>query len=472
MSDLALDKNIPAKIVEIINGSKQYTKEQRAEILANATYFKGVSSSGDLNRNGYIIRSKAWKPAIEAYLSENPVILLQHNMENVIGHTLTARVSVDKLITEGIIFADQMPEASAKAFERGQLKALSTGHYSKEVEWENQDTGQILNDEQFRELPWEDRIKDFWVMAVTALEWIEQSLVGIGSNRESMITLKDAKMNYFQNTFGEDVTKMAKNDVEDIVEPTDEDIAKEEKIELEPESPDSEEDNEVEVVEEPAEVVEEPTIKPTPEDGEKVEEGELEEEVELTEEEKAAEETPVEPTVEEVIEPATEEKKPDKVETPAEPETEKVEEEGKTGEEVETEKVETETVKDLLQEGADTIKENLAVEEKEEVVEPEKETPETLSIRCDENLMADLEKNGLTEVKDFIAGLVEMNKAQVVKIDELLTIIDSVPKIKGLSIASQFAKKDVEATKNDLGTDGSSIVGAFEKAGLAGRLRS
>jgi hypothetical protein len=463
-SDLKVEKNLPAKIVKLVEESGRYTKEEQNAILEKGTYFKGISSNGDLNRNGYKIRSSAWRPAIKNYLESNPAVLLQHNMEIIIGHTLTARVSQDQLITEGIVFQDQMPEANALAFQRGQLKALSTGHYTNEVEWENEETGQIMSNEDFREMSFEERVKDVWVMAVTALEWIEQSLVSIGSNRESMITMKDAKLNYFANAFGEDVTAEAKNEieveedteevVEEKVEPTDEDIEKIEEEETKEETTDEEtveEEVNEEVVEETEEVVEE--VK---------EENEVEE---TTEE--VAEDEPAEEVVEET--------KPEQVETPAEPEAENAEDEENKGEEAEVENTSNESVTDLLKEGAETIKEKLGKEEVE--TETPKEVAEEATPKIEirmENLLEDLEANGLGEVKELLETLSAMIKEKNATIDKLLIAVDSVPKYKGLAMMSQFGQAVAnakESKKNELGTDGSAILGAFEKAGVSEMLR-
>lgn len=418
-SDVEVDKNIPEKIAKIVRESGRYTKEQQNAILEHGTYFKGISSNGDLNRNGYKIRSNAWKPAVKDYLESNPAVLLQHNSDSIIGHTLTARVSQDQLISEGIIFKDQMPEATALAFERGQLKALSTGHYTKEIEWENSETGEILTTEEFRKLSWEERMEDLWIMAVTALEWVEQSLVAIGSNRDSMITTKNAKLNYFENTLGENITDEMKNSMDD---------------------------DEPEVIEEaPEEVVEE-----------------------------ALEEVPEEETEAVPAEKEEENKETETVENPEEPEAENAEDEPKEGDEEEAENTSTESISELLKVDSEVIKEKLSIEQEEEepAEKAETPTPEKLTIRMD-HLMEDLEANGLGEVKELFETLSAMIKEKNVQINSLLTAIENVPKYKGLAIASQFGemiqeKKDQK--KNDLGTDGSSILKAFENSGLRSEL--
>lgn len=172
------------------------------QIPEGAIYFKAIASNGELNRNGYIIRESAWKPAIAGYM-ENPIVLLQHDMDQPVGHVLTARVGKEGLVIEGYVY----DEHTDGRFGKNLFNAISTGHLTEEIEFENTATGQILSEEEFRALPWEEKISEQWVMAVTALDWLENSIVSIGANRKSMILGKDLVKNY--------VEAMRKNDVED-----------------------------------------------------------------------------------------------------------------------------------------------------------------------------------------------------------------------------------------------------------------
>ena len=159
------------------------------KIPEGATYFEGIASNGELNRNGYIIRESAWRAAIETYFL-NPVVLLQHDVEKPIGMALSATITSEGLSVSGYIFDD----LTDGKFGRGLLKALSTGHYTKEVEFENTNTGTVLTEQEFSQLDIREQMSDVWVMAVTKLDWVEFSLVTIGSNKKSMITHKNAIM--------------------------------------------------------------------------------------------------------------------------------------------------------------------------------------------------------------------------------------------------------------------------------------
>lgn len=173
---LVTEKNAPADIA--------------AQVPEGATYFEGVASTGDKNRNGYIIRPAAWIPAIAEFM-KNPIVLLQHEAENPIGQCLTAEVVGNELRVSGYIFDDM----TNGAFGRNLLKALSTGHITEEVEFENEETGEVISEEDYiarrekGEIGWGDTP---WVLAVTKLQWVEFSLVAIGSNRSSFVTKKNA----------------------------------------------------------------------------------------------------------------------------------------------------------------------------------------------------------------------------------------------------------------------------------------
>ena len=156
-----------------------------------AIYFEGIASNGELNRNGYIIRPQAWVDAISGYM-QNPIILLQHDVDQPIGQALSAQVTSEGLHVTGFVFDD----LTGEKFSRGLYKALSTGHYTEAYEFENTETGETLTEEQFSKLPFEEQVRDVWVLAVTKLEWVEFSVVSIGSNRKSLISKKNAILDY------------------------------------------------------------------------------------------------------------------------------------------------------------------------------------------------------------------------------------------------------------------------------------
>lgn len=160
------------------------------QIPDGATYFEGIASNGDINRNGYIIRESAWKDAIAGYM-EQPIVLLQHDMNKPIGSCLWAKLTSKGLEVGGYVF-DAYTDGR---FSKGLFRALSTGHYEIAVEFESDD-GEILSEEEFKER-FGYSYPANWTLAVTALEWVEFSVVSIGSNRASLITRTNAITNYF-----------------------------------------------------------------------------------------------------------------------------------------------------------------------------------------------------------------------------------------------------------------------------------
>lgn len=167
--------------------------------------FKGIASNSDKNRNGYIIEAAAWNAALAEYMN-NPVILLQHDMDKPIGKATGARVVNNQLEVEGVLYKSQMNSESWEALQNGVLKGLSTGHITKASAFVNEETGQRVDEEDVGKAgqpTWAEIVfNEAWTMVVTALEWLEFSLVTIPANRKSMITetnaleaSKDAKLN-------------------------------------------------------------------------------------------------------------------------------------------------------------------------------------------------------------------------------------------------------------------------------------
>lgn len=188
------------------------------ELVPNgAIYFRGIASTGEINRNGYIIRESAWQNAIPEYLSTNPAILLQHDSERPIGRCVWAQLTPNGLEVAGYIFDEETDER----FSKGLFGALSTGHIDVTVEFENTETKQILSEDEYwgkissGEIGWGS--DNGWVLAVTELDWVEFSVVTIGSNKKSVITRTNAITNYFEKK--NKVPAVKKNDAEEVTPP-------------------------------------------------------------------------------------------------------------------------------------------------------------------------------------------------------------------------------------------------------------
>lgn len=180
------------------------------QIPEGATYFEGVVSNGELNRNGYIIRPQALINSLADFML-NPVILLQHETDEPIGHCLSAEArgtgSTQEVFVRGYIYDDLTDGRFGRALFRG----LSTGHIPQEVEFENSKTGQVISEEDFRKFNWEEQMNGDWIMCVTKLEWVEFSLVAIGSVRKALVTSKNSIEAFLTSK------KLSENAVRDIV---------------------------------------------------------------------------------------------------------------------------------------------------------------------------------------------------------------------------------------------------------------
>jgi hypothetical protein len=250
----------------LITEKNMPNEESRPEnVPEGATWFRGVASTEELNRNGYIIRLNAWKSAISEFMN-NPVLLLQHDSNQPIGKVLTAEVGERGLIITGYLFDD----LTGGRFGRGLINALSTGHLTVDVEFENTSNGEILSEEEFKKLSWEEQSKEEWVMAVKELEWVELSVVSIGANRKSLISNKELMKNYLnelqpEEVKAEEVVEEQKEEVAEVSEDQKEQVSAEEQAqeeaEKEGENPDAEvsesendeEKSEADVVSVPAE---------------------------------------------------------------------------------------------------------------------------------------------------------------------------------------------------------------------------
>lgn len=179
----------------------------------NAVKITAIASNGDLNRNGYKIEPEAFINSWEIY-KENPVILLQHNADAApIGVVQNAYLQDGNVMIEGVVYLDQMPTESANAFQREQLKGISTGHIMIDFEAENKETNERLTSKEFDEALQEAFEKDgivgvfnfideYWMVHIE-LEWLENSVVSLPSNKSAQIVQKNWLEDYAKNKYGE-----------------------------------------------------------------------------------------------------------------------------------------------------------------------------------------------------------------------------------------------------------------------------
>lgn len=422
-----------------------------------AKYFEGVVSNGELNRNGYIIRPQALMDSLSVYMM-NPIILLGHDTSQPVGRCLSAapRGATGKeqeIFVTGYIF-DDLTEGR---FGRGLLNALSTGHITEGVEFENSETGEILSAEEFRKFNWEEQCNGNWIMAVTKLEWVEFSSVSIGSNRKSLITSQNAieafvKSEKFSAQALRDVVGSHIEDDHDEQEdrkPEDsKDVQSGEQTEVEvkkedggEETPAAENTTETEPKEEEAAndaatapvATEEPAAKSGESDNAEVTDGDEEvnkiriSKVDREKLQSAAD--LLNATLEATIEK----------ENDAKPE-EKAEE--KKAEDETTEAKEEEKPKEVLP------------GDEEKAIKPEEEKPEGNSIKIEV----------APEVKNALIELVKLNTELTKEVAALELKLSKVPNIKGLAIVSQF---NGEAKKKDnKPVPGEAILSMLQQCGF------
>jgi len=179
-----------------VNSLKQWDdvpEEFRNNVPAWAMYFEWEASNWSKNRNGYIIRSKAWNmdkwAAIENYL-QNWKITYQHDANKPIGKPLAFKVKWDKVILKWWVYDNSYTDWNIWKW---LVTSLSTTHITHAIEFQHNSTGKVISEAAFNELPW--REWRHYTMAVTKAEIIDNSFVTMPSNRDTHIITK----NYLSN---------------------------------------------------------------------------------------------------------------------------------------------------------------------------------------------------------------------------------------------------------------------------------
>ena len=169
-----------------------------------ALYFEGVASDGSLNLNGYKIDPNAWTPAINEYMTNfGWKIYLQHDMDQVIGNTLSAKVDDWKLLVTWYVYDD----LTSNRIWRNLTTDLSTWHYQLDYVMEDEENGDRISKEDFREVYAKivksaskeaDTYEEFvdiidnalsrYTKIVTELLFVEYSFVTVGANLNAKAT--------------------------------------------------------------------------------------------------------------------------------------------------------------------------------------------------------------------------------------------------------------------------------------------
>ena len=180
---------------------------QLDNVPEDAFVFQGIASTGDLNRNGYKIRESAWQPALEDYM-QNPIVLFQHSDDKGIGNTISAEMTDKGLEVTGFIYRDLDELHTGGAIGKGVYRSLSTGHITKDFEMENEKTDEVISKDEFKKMiddnGWGEWMND-WTRAVTSLEFVEWSIVAVGSNKAAIRTGNNTEREFLSRFYEIDI---------------------------------------------------------------------------------------------------------------------------------------------------------------------------------------------------------------------------------------------------------------------------
>lgn len=206
----------------------------------NIVIFRGKATQqfgqGEMSRNMYKIDVKGWD--WKNYI-KNPQILLQHDDNKPIGKTLEIIPQQDGIEIVYFVDLNSLNKEDAHRVKTGLFSALSTGHITKEMQFESIETGKRLLIAEFRQLSWEEQQK--YVFVVSSAEAIEVSVVSIPSNPDALTAENSLKL-FFSKVDG--IKKSAKDDEEnDDSEEEGPDLKKKKKKKQEDPEKDDEEEN-------------------------------------------------------------------------------------------------------------------------------------------------------------------------------------------------------------------------------------
>jgi len=182
-----------------------------------AIYFEWTLSTGDKNRNGYTIDTKAWffekSKYIEKFLKSGSV-LFSHEDDQPIWRPLTFEKKWDSIVVSWYVFDDTYTQW---AIGRWLILWLSTGHITHTAVYRNTKDWTEINADDFSKLIWKDEdIEDeyrnwLWEYVVTEAEIVEFSFVTTPSNRDSVLNGAEVLTNLISKNLNVDPTEVKNN---------------------------------------------------------------------------------------------------------------------------------------------------------------------------------------------------------------------------------------------------------------------
>lgn len=142
---------------------------------------QGFASTPQIDRYDDIVDPKAFSNALDTYMT-NPVILLGHNPDDVIGLATETKVTNKGLYITADITADGSDETDVaiNRIEQGKLRTMSIGYRPLAIRFQNKETGVELSDQEFFNLPYDQR--GGFLRKITELDLVEISVVSTPAN--------------------------------------------------------------------------------------------------------------------------------------------------------------------------------------------------------------------------------------------------------------------------------------------------
>lgn len=145
-------------------------------VYADDFFIEGYASTEDLDRGNDITQADAFSKSIKDFMSKNPILLYNHDMDEPIGKVIEATIEKGKgLFVKAFISATEMD--IRKKIMEGILKAFSFGYKVKKYQIEKQDMS----------APYPSGVR-----RLLELELIEVSVVSIPMNQNALFSMAKA----------------------------------------------------------------------------------------------------------------------------------------------------------------------------------------------------------------------------------------------------------------------------------------
>lgn len=192
----------------------------------NIDFFSGKITTGDKNRNGYIIDTDAWD---WSNYKLNPQVLYQHNDDKPIGKPVRLVKNGDSWDADFFIDYNTLEEKEAYRIKNGYVNALSTGHIATEIAFRHEETGKEITEREYIDM-WFENDPEFenYTLVVKKCDGVEFSMVTIPSNVKAMtvrnavnklfLNIKNNVMSLKQNSTAENAEETATNEVAETTE--------------------------------------------------------------------------------------------------------------------------------------------------------------------------------------------------------------------------------------------------------------